>query len=345
MIKRWMKWRKKSKTLAQVNDDPVVTNNSDSHSLQCLATAAFHTETKPRTYRGPRSCPDDLRCSHCEKSGIFMDSSFDFRNSNSRDMMHRNRRHLQRFRPTRASTSEYGSGDPSPVALYTAYNRRLDNSDSDSWTVEYERTQHIIELESRIREQKKKLRDYKEKLRVERDLRVVNERNMMEEVEKYKHELKKEERERKATEQRCVEMITYLKNKLSLLEQQQSVSQRHVQPSMPIFSGSNVSVEKSIHKLESKFNLPHSLQVSTASSALSKTSFNQELDETKNFRAPNVYGHIEIIRSSDHIACSEVLDATCSSTTVLQEYDSDNDDNGYVTTSEFLTKATQTKDG
>lgn len=71
-------------------------------------------------------------------------------------------------------------------------------------------------MEYRLREQKKKLKDYKGRLRAERDLRIVNERSMMEEVEKYKCELKKEQRDRKATEQRYIDIIAYMKTKLSV---------------------------------------------------------------------------------------------------------------------------------
>lgn len=76
--------------------------------------------------------------------------------------------------------------------------------------------ENFQEMENRLREQRRKLKEYKERLRAERDLRIVNERSMMEEVEKYKCELKKEQRERKATEQRYINIIAYMKTKFSV---------------------------------------------------------------------------------------------------------------------------------
>lgn len=76
--------------------------------------------------------------------------------------------------------------------------------------------ENFQELECKLREQRKKLKDYKERLRAERDLRIVNERSMMEEVEKYKRELKREQRERKATEQRYLDIITNTKTRLTV---------------------------------------------------------------------------------------------------------------------------------
>lgn len=61
-----------------------------------------------------------------------------------------------------------------------------------------------------------KVREYKDRIRAERDLRIVNERSLMEEVERYKKQIKKEQRDRNISEQRYIDIIANLKTKLSV---------------------------------------------------------------------------------------------------------------------------------
>uniref|UniRef100_A0A915PM86 Uncharacterized protein n=1 Tax=Setaria digitata TaxID=48799 RepID=A0A915PM86_9BILA len=340
MIKSWLKWRKAKKMPSESENNAFSRKDSQCDS-QFIATAAYHT-ARPRINRGPRSCPGDLGVNQCDVYDGLLDHSLNSQIIIPRETVHRRRRQHQRFRRVNPSTSEYGSGGASPTTLHRTYNRNLDDSDSDSWTVEYERVQHIRELELKVREQKKKLKDYRERLRAERDLRIVNERSMMEEVEKYKHELKKEQRERKATEQRYVDVIAYMRTKLSLMEQHQPMKQRCPPPTLPVLSESTIKLQNGMPQFGTADQLTHPLSVNTPSSILPRIGFEQELDETKNFRAEEVYGDLETARSSENTTTTgtEQSDGICQSTTLLMESDLDDDDNGYVTTFEYPTKIT-----
>ncbi|VDM21722.1 unnamed protein product [Wuchereria bancrofti] len=347
MIKNWLKWRKTKKMVAE-DETYAISQKDTQRDRHVNATAAYHTATRPRVHRGPRSCPGDLSVNHCDAYNRVLDRSLYPDIIIPGEMIHRRRRQQQRFRRVNASTSEYGSGDPSPTTLHSTYNRNLDDSDSgsDSWTTEYERAQHIRELEYGLREQKKKLKDYKGRLRAERDLRIVNERTMMEEVEKYKCELKREQRERKATEQRYIDIIAYMKTKLSLLEQQQSMGQRCLPPALPIINDSAINLQSGATQLGGTNELLYPLNMNAPSSILRRISFEQELDETKNFRAEEIYGDLETARSSENTTTTgtEQSDRNRRSTTLLKEHDSDNDDNGYVTTFEYPAKTTENED-
>lgn len=344
MIKNWLKWRKTKKVAAE-DETYAISQKDTQRDHHVNATAAYHTATRPRVHRGPRSCPGDLSINHCDAYSRVLDRSLYPDIIIPGEMIHRRRRQQQRFRRVNASTSEYGSGDPSPTTLHSTYNRNLDDSDSgsDSWTTEYERAQHIRELEYGLREQKKKLKDYKGRLRAERDLRIVNERTMMEEVEKYKCELKREQRERKATEQRYIDIIAYMKTKLSLLEQQQSIGQRCLPPALPPISDSAINLQSGATQLGGTSELLYPLNMNNPSSILRRISFEHELDETKNFRAEEIYGDLETARSSENTTTTgtEQSDRNRRSTTLLKENDSDNDDNGYVTTFEYPAKSTE----
>uniref|UniRef100_A0A0R3RTL3 Uncharacterized protein n=1 Tax=Elaeophora elaphi TaxID=1147741 RepID=A0A0R3RTL3_9BILA len=331
MIKSWLKWRKAKKVV--VEDETHEIFGKDTRSgYQFNTTAAYHTTSRSRARRVPRSCPGDLGVDQYDAYSDVLNRSSYPDIIIPGEMVHRRRR--QRFRRPNVSTSEYGSGDPSPTTLHNTYNHNLDDSDSgsDSWTAEYEQAQHIRELEYRLREQRKKLKDYKGRLRAERDLRIVNERSMMEEVEKYKYELKKEQRERKATEQRYIDIIAYMKTKLS------PMGRRCLPPSLPFLGDSTKNLQNDASELL------YPLQVNAPSPVLRRISFEQELDETKNFRAEEVYGDLENARSSENTATTntEQSDQNGRSTTLLKEHDSEDDDNGYVTTFEYPAKVTQT---
>lgn len=71
-------------------------------------------------------------------------------------------------------------------------------------------------MENKLHEHRGKLKEYKERLRAERDLRIVNERNMMEEIERLRRERKRDERDRKESDQRYISIINHLRTKLSV---------------------------------------------------------------------------------------------------------------------------------
>ncbi|VDP11578.1 unnamed protein product [Onchocerca flexuosa] len=343
MIKNWLKWRKAKKVGAEDETYPVSRKDLQ-HDPHFISTAAYHTPTRPNVaHRGPLSCPGDLSVNQYDTYGAVLNRALYSDIIIPCEMVHRRRRQQHRFRRVNASTSEYGSGDPSSLTLHNKYNRNLDDSGSDSWTVEYEQTQHIRELEYRVREQRKKLKDYKGRLRAERDLRIVNERNMMEEVEKYKRELKKEQQERKATEKQYIDIIAYMKTKLSLLEQHQPMGQQCLPPSLPFLGDSTINLQNGVSQIRGADELLYSLSVNASSSILPRIDFGQELDETKNFRAEEVWGDLETARNSKNTTTTdtELSDRMRQSITLLKENDSDNDDNGYVTTSEYPAKTTK----
>ncbi|VDK83250.1 unnamed protein product [Onchocerca ochengi] len=351
MIKNWLKWRK-AKKLVTDDETYAVSRKDLQHDSQFIATAAYHTATRPSVaHRGPLSCPGDLNVNQYDAYGAVLNRSLYsdiiipcemVRNGFISRKVHRRHRQQHRFRRVNASTSEYGSGDPSSLTLHSKCNRNLNDSASDSWTVEYEQTQHIRELEYKVREQRKKLKDYKGRLRAERDLRIVNERNMMEEVEKYKRELKKEQQERKVTEERYIDVIAYMKTKLSLLEQHQPMGQQCLPPSLSFLGDSTINLQNGVSQLGGADELRYSLSVNASSSILPRTDFEQELDETKNFRAEELWGDLETARNSKNTTTdTELSDRICQSITLLKENDSDNDDNGYVTTFEYPAKTTQ----
>ncbi|KAM3718647.1 Kinesin-IIsubunit [Dirofilaria immitis] len=300
MIKNWLKWRKAKKVVAE--DETCGISRKDlQRDSQLTSTAAYHTVMRPNViHRRSRSCTGDLSINQYDAYNTFLDRSLYSDTIIPSEMIHRRRRHQHRFRRANdASTSEYGSGDPSSTTLYSTYNRNLDDSGSDSWNVEYQWALHIRELEYRLREQRKKLKEYKGRLRAERDLRAANERNMMEEVEKYKYELKKEQQQRKAVEERYIDIIAYMKTKLSILEQHQSMKQQCLPPSLPFLTNSSINL---------KSNMPQ-------------------------------LGNTESARNSKNTTTTdtELSDRIHRSITPLKENDSDDDDdNGYVTTFEMF---------
>lgn len=62
---------------------------------------------------------------------------------NSEPLVQNRNREQKKIRRNQFITSEYGSDDPSPTNHYAAYNPNLDDSDSDSWLVEDERSFRI----------------------------------------------------------------------------------------------------------------------------------------------------------------------------------------------------------
>ncbi|EJW78879.1 hypothetical protein WUBG_10212 [Wuchereria bancrofti] len=276
MIKNWLKWRKTKKMVAE-DETYAISQKDTQRDRHVNATAAYHTATRPRVHRGPRSCPGDLSVNHCDAYNRVLDRSLYPDIIIPGEMIHRRRRQQQRFRRVNASTSEYGSGDPSPTTLHSTYNRNLDDSDSgsDSWTTEYERAQHI-----------------------------------------------------------------------RLLEQQQSMGQRCLPPALPIINDSAINLQSGATQLGGTNELLYPLNMNAPSSILRRISFEQELDETKNFRAEEIYGDLETARSSENTTTTgtEQSDRNRRSTTLLKEHDSDNDDNGYVTTFEYPAKTTENED-
>lgn len=72
------------------------------------------------------------------------------------------------------------------------------------------------DLEKRLFENRTKLKEFKERLRSERDLRLTNERNMIEEIERLKRDNKKEQRLRKINDQKHMQIIADLQTKLAV---------------------------------------------------------------------------------------------------------------------------------
>lgn len=121
------------------------------------------------------------------------------------------------------------------------------------------------------------------------------------------------------------------------------MGRRCLLPSLPFLGDSTINLENGATQLSGTGNLLYPLQINAPSSVLRRINFDQELDETKNFRAEDVYGDLETARSSENTATTgtEQSDRNRRSSTLLREYDSDNDDNGYVTTFEYPMKSTE----
>ncbi|VDL75208.1 unnamed protein product [Nippostrongylus brasiliensis] len=105
------------------------------------ATAPYHTVTAPRAYKGPMSCPGGYKDSYRSEA---MDRSFDTEvrstRGERRDRGDRSDMQERRYRKPRTNwdTSEYGSGDPSPLGNYpkaALYNEELDESDDQEWNM------------------------------------------------------------------------------------------------------------------------------------------------------------------------------------------------------------------
>ncbi|CAA91332.3 uncharacterized protein CELE_F54D5.5 [Caenorhabditis elegans] len=153
------------------------------------ATAAYHTTSAPKLRKGPQSCPGGYR----DESDVSYESDKYSQKSNShrrRDVLHQSmrqnytidegrkpssRRHHSSksdFR-RRGESSEYGSGDPSPVGQYSSrhshYEDRIEESENDDFSEKaqfavIERAQqHYMqkykESEQKRREEKRKLKD------------------------------------------------------------------------------------------------------------------------------------------------------------------------------------------
>lgn len=121
------------------------------------------------------------------------------------------------------------------------------------------------------------------------------------------------------------------------------MGQRCLRPSLPFLGDSTNNLQNGATQIAGTGELLYPLDMNASSSVLRKISFEQELDETKNFRAEEVYGDLETARSSENTTTTgtEQSDRNRRSTTLLKEQDSDNDDNGYVTTFEYPIKTTR----
>lgn len=129
---------------------------------------------------------------------------------------------------------------------------------------------------------------------------------------------------------------------MKLLEQHQPMGQQCLPPSLSFLGDSTINLQNGVSQLGGADELRYSLSVNASSSILPRTDFEQELDETKNFRAEELWGDLETARNSKNTTTdTELSDRICQSITLLKENDSDNDDNGYVTTFEYPAKTTQ----
>ncbi|PIO57939.1 hypothetical protein TELCIR_20639, partial [Teladorsagia circumcincta] len=104
------------------------------------ATAPYHTVTAPRLHKGPLSCPGGYKESYRSDA---MDRSFETEVRPNRDRRDRDRPEDQgrkyRRQRTHWDTSEYGSGDPSPLGNYPKasahYSEDLEESDDQEWNM------------------------------------------------------------------------------------------------------------------------------------------------------------------------------------------------------------------
>ncbi|VDM69988.1 unnamed protein product [Strongylus vulgaris] len=104
------------------------------------ATAPYHTVTAPRLHKGPMSCPGGYKESYRSDA---MERSFETEIRSSRDRRDRERldcsdRKYRNKRTTTWDTSEYGSGDPSPLGNYprnSHFNEDLEESDDQEWNM------------------------------------------------------------------------------------------------------------------------------------------------------------------------------------------------------------------
>ncbi|KAF1765362.1 hypothetical protein GCK72_005314 [Caenorhabditis remanei] len=167
----------------------VVAHFADDGALS--ATAAYHTKTAPKFKKGPQSCPGGYR----EESDVSYESDKYSQKSNShrrRDVLHQSMRQNYTIdegrKPSKSGrrhhgsksdfrrhgeSSEYGSGDPSPVGQYSSrhshYEDRIEESENDDFSEKaqfavIERAQqHYMqkykESEQKRREEKRKLKD------------------------------------------------------------------------------------------------------------------------------------------------------------------------------------------
>ncbi|PIC46117.1 hypothetical protein B9Z55_005913 [Caenorhabditis nigoni] len=156
------------------------------------ATAAYHTNVAPKLRKGPQSCPGGYR----DESDVSYDESDKYSQKSShhrrRDVLHQSmrqnytidegrkssnngRRHhsgKSDFR-RRGESSEYGSGDPSPVGQYSSrhshYKDRIEESENDDFNekeqfaVMERAQQHYMqkykESEQKRREDRRKMKD------------------------------------------------------------------------------------------------------------------------------------------------------------------------------------------
>lgn len=127
---------------------------------------------------------------------------------------------------------------------------------------------------------------------------------------------------------------------MKFLEQQQAVGQRCLPPSLSLLDDPTINLRNSATQRGDTSELLFPLNVNAPSSILRRISFDQEFDETKNFRAEEGDGELEIARSSENTTTTgaEQSDRNRRSTTLLKECDSDN---GYETTFEYPAKTTQ----
>ncbi|EYC12421.1 hypothetical protein Y032_0047g1470 [Ancylostoma ceylanicum] len=103
------------------------------------ATAPYHTVTAPRLHKGPMSCPGGYKDSYRNDA---MERSFETEIRSSRDRRDRERHECpdRKYRNKRTTwdTSEYGSGDPSPLGNYprnSHFNEDLEESDDQEWNM------------------------------------------------------------------------------------------------------------------------------------------------------------------------------------------------------------------
>jgi len=193
------------------------TRDRDRHNVDILdmhPSAPYHKLTAPKLSRGPKSCPgggDSFARPYLHNDPCYMDYP----------------RHKQHKQRGFSSSSEYGSGDPSPT-LRTQLHHYLDLDDSDEQPVVQSRQelkQMAFVLRMKLQEDREKRYKLKRAFKEERDVL----QRQMNEYQKHIGKLNDmliRERQEKAT----------LQKKLDLLDKQRQFdvltsSMHHQQPS------------------------------------------------------------------------------------------------------------------
>uniref|UniRef100_A0A8R1HRL1 Uncharacterized protein n=1 Tax=Caenorhabditis japonica TaxID=281687 RepID=A0A8R1HRL1_CAEJA len=256
------------------------------------ATAAYHTTNAPRLRKGPQSCPGGYR----DDSDVSFESDNQSQKSKShrkRDVLNQStrqnytideghksngRRHYNNrgdYR-RRGESSEYGSGDPSPVGHYSSrhshYDDRIGESENDDFPEKdqfavIERSQQTYmqkykESEQKRREDKRKLKLMEKECNEARN-NLFQYMNQVESVKKERDAMRKERDCYRKELSRCKKQLEMLQNSTfdSFHHLRQSQPHQNPQqfplslsmgPPMPTFNYMNQPMSTS-HHMSSNF--------------------------------------------------------------------------------------------
>ncbi|CAI4231764.1 unnamed protein product [Auanema sp. JU1783] len=271
-------------------------------------TAPYHTVTAPKLNKGPQSCPGGYR-DRDDYRHEDMNRSFETELHPRRDRRDKYE-FRDKYRRSVRDTSEYGSGDPSPIGNYGRHYPT--NLIGDSDTEEYEYSAKIAQMEEACNRFKSRLKHSEE-------------RHFY-----YKDQCKQLLRAKEATEKAFLNQITTMnKDKQKLINKVQQLEQQLMHLRM---SQSNTFCPPTNHFAPPTFSygLSNGQQLSNRLSMGPQLSALQSNTPTSSALAASFTGAGEALTEESDLSCLQqvILDSSFSSRQTTEEMDETKDFRG-----------------